>query len=173
MASKETPKKVYSADIANIDPKSCRLCQSIGDSSHRTNIFKTGNRELLRIAEVLYGRVLPKDGGLPLIVCRPCERRLRNTINFQTVICKTQQNFEDSQSKKVRIKRSIAISPSIQKPSKALAVGAVGKYKARSRAQLSLDFGSRSVSEELSSAIGELRVQVSYLSLCIDDVWVY
>lgn len=87
MASKETQKKIYTSFTnRNIDPKSCRLCRSIGDSSHRANIFKPSNKELLMIAENLYGRILRKDTGLPSLVCRPCERQLKNVIKFKKLI---------------------------------------------------------------------------------------
>lgn len=172
MASKETPKKVYSFYKTNIDPKSCRLCRSIGDSSHRTNIFKPGNRGLLKIAEDLYGHALRKDTGLPSLVCRPCERRLKNTIDFRNVISKAQQEFEESQTIEVRMKRCVEISPSIQTTSKFQTVGTILKdTSTRSCARMSLDFGSTNVGEELSTAIGDLRVQVSYFLFFIGDHW--
>ena len=58
------------------------LCRSLGDSSHRTNIFKASNQELLKIAEHLYGHALRKEPGLPSLVCRPCERRLKHATDF-------------------------------------------------------------------------------------------
>ena len=163
MASKETPKKVYSSHKNSIDTKSCRLCRTIGDSSHRTNIFKPGNHELLEIAERLYGHAFRRDAGLPSTVCRPCERRLKNAISFQTVITNSQQEFEESQPREVRIKRCLEISPSLQRPSKVISVSAVVKDTSKSKTirKRSLDFCSTDDGEELSTAIRELRVEVS------------
>lgn len=86
---------------------------------------------LLKIAEDLYARALRKDIGLPSLVCRPCEHRLENTIDFRNVISKIQQEFEDSQTIEDRMKRW--------------------------------------VDEELSTAIGDLRVQVSCFLYFIFD----
>ena len=157
MASKETPKKGYISFMSNIDPKSCRLCRSLGDSSHRTNLFKSTNQELLKIAEHLYGHALRKDPGLPSLVCRPCERRLKHAIDFRNVISKTQQDFEKSKTTEIRTKRLVDVSPSIQKPSKSRTIGTDTSAR---RTRMSLDFCSVEVDEEISTAMGDLRVQV-------------
>lgn len=162
MASKETPKKIYSSFTKrNIDPKSCRLCRSIGDSSHRTNIFKPSNKELLKIAESLYGRTLRKDTGLPSLVCRPCDRRLKNAIEFRKVICKAQQEIEESETEditRIRVKRCVEISPSIQKSSGTHVATMVPHSSGKRRK--SLDFSSHDAGDKLSTAIGYLSFQV-------------
>ena len=164
MASKETPKKTYVSFATNIDPKSCRLCRSLGDSSHRTNIFKASNQELLKIAEHLYGHALRKEPGLPSLVCRPCERRLKHAIDFRNVISKSQQEFERSKTTEIRTKRLVEVSPSIQKPSKSRTVGADTSAR---KARMSLDFSSAEVGKELSTAMGDLHVQVcSFVVIC-------
>ena len=39
-------------------------------------------RALLAAAEDIYGRLLRQDKLLPHLLCRPCERRLKNCISF-------------------------------------------------------------------------------------------
>ena len=122
---------------------------------------------MLKFAEHLYGHALRKDTRLPSLVCRPCERRLKNAMDFRTVISKTQQEFQESHTGEVRVKRCVEISPSIQKPSKAQSVRAavtVSEHSSSST-RTRLDFGSTAtiVSEDLSAAIGGLHVQVSLL----------
>ena len=89
----ETPKKISkSSTAANIS--CCRLCKSVGDISCWKNIYAKGNRALLAAAEDVYGRPLRKDKFLPHLLCRPCERRLKNFISFKTVINESQSSFE-------------------------------------------------------------------------------
>ena len=109
MASKETPKKVYSTVESIIDPTPCRFCRAVGDASHRKNIFKPLNKHLLRIAEQICGNTIAKESGLPHLVCRPCERRLKNTIEFQKVILEAEQSFRERQS-------NLDVSPSVPQP---------------------------------------------------------
>ncbi len=118
MASKETPKKVYGASVSirQIDPASCRLCRSVGDRSHRKDIFRPANPTLLKIAEQLYGQSIAPDPSLPRQVCRPCERRLKNSLEFQKIILETQDAFQESQP--ARVKRCTDVSPSISRPLK-------------------------------------------------------
>ncbi|XP_028411476.1 uncharacterized protein LOC114534127 [Dendronephthya gigantea] len=119
MALRETPKKLYPASVSScIDPASCRLCRSIGDASHRKDIFKPTNRALLKIAEQLYGRNIAPDPNLPRQVCRPCERRLKNCLEFQKVISETQEVFLKRQPANTRVKRCIDVSPSISREPK-------------------------------------------------------
>ena len=59
-----------------------------------------------------------QDPGLPSLVCKPFERRLKHAIDFQNVISKTQQEFEESRTTEIRTKRLVDVSPSIQKLSK-------------------------------------------------------
>ena len=64
----------------------------------------------------MYGHALRKDPGLPSLVCRPFERRLKHAIDFRDVTSKTQQEFEKSKTTEIRTKRLVNMSPSIQKP---------------------------------------------------------
>ena len=116
MASKETPKKVYSMVESIIDPTSCPFCRAVGDASHRKNIFKPLNKHLLRIAEQICGNTIAKESGLPHLVCRPCERRLKNTIEFQKVMLEAEQSFRECQSSQTRFKRILDVSPSAPQP---------------------------------------------------------
>ena len=87
MSLKEMPKKVYRApSSALFDPLSCRLCRNIGDASHLVNIFNPNNQQLLTIAEKLCGCSIVAHSSLPNLICRPCEQRLKNILEFQKVI---------------------------------------------------------------------------------------
>ena len=89
----QTPKKISkSSTSANIS--FCRLCKSVGDVPCSKNIYAKGNRALLAAAEDIYGRPLRQDKLLPHLLCRPCERRLKNFISFKTVISESQSSFE-------------------------------------------------------------------------------
>ena len=101
----QTPKKISkSSTTANVS--SCRLCKSVGDVSCSKNIYANGNRVLLAAAEDIYGRPLRQVNLLPHLICRPCERRLKNFISFKTVISESQSSFET-------VKRCTEISPSV------------------------------------------------------------
>ena len=65
-----------------------------------------GNRALLAAAEDIFGRPLRQDKLLPYLLCRPCERRLKNFISFKTVISESQSSLET-------VKRCKEISPSV------------------------------------------------------------
>ena len=87
--AKNTPKKLYGTQ--NLENSSCcRLCKSVGDPALRYNLFSKTNSEILALAEHIYGRSLPKVEGLPQLICRPCERRLRNFSTFKKTIFETQ-----------------------------------------------------------------------------------
>lgn len=116
MTSKETPKKAYRASNSSIDSSSCRLCRAVGDTSRRKNIFKPSNRALLKIAEQICGHPIVYEANLPHLICRPCERRLNNTVDFQKVIVETEQSFHQSESSQTRFKRCVDVSPSISQP---------------------------------------------------------
>ena len=118
MSSKETPKKVYQApSSALFDPLSCRLCR-IGDASHRVKIFNPNNQQLLTIAEKLCGRSIVAHSSLPNVICRPCEQRLKNILEFQKVILKSDGEFREATevNLNVRVKRLVEVSPSISRP---------------------------------------------------------
>ena len=84
----------------------CRLCKSVGDTSYWKNLFGKGNHALFATAEVIYGSTLIHDKTLPHLLCRPCERRLKNFENFRVAIKESQSSFQ-------RVKRCIEISPSV------------------------------------------------------------
>ena len=111
MALKETPKKVYPATNTSIDSSACRLCRAVGDTSHRKNIFKPSNRTLLKIAEQICGHPIVYEVNLPHLICRPCKRRLNNTVAFQKIIVETEQLFHQSQSSQSRFKRCVEVFP--------------------------------------------------------------
>ena len=87
----QTPKKVYQSSGSSC----CRLCKSVGDTSSWRNLFGKGNRALLATAEIM-----------PHLLCRPCERRLKNFENFRVLITESQSSFQ-------RVKRCIEISTSV------------------------------------------------------------
>ena len=93
---------------ANVNLSCCRLCKSVGDVSFSKNIFAKGNRALLAAAEDIYGGPLRQDQLLPHLLCRPCERRFKNFLNFKTTIKESQSSFE-------RVKRCVEISPSVHR----------------------------------------------------------
>ena len=70
-------KKVYKS-LGNTSSSCCRLCKSVGDTSYCKNLFGKGNRALLATAEIIYSSPLIQDKTLPHLLCRPCERRLKN-----------------------------------------------------------------------------------------------
>ena len=90
--AKNTPTKAYGTQ--NLENSSCcRLCKSVGDPAHRYNLFSKTNSEILALAEHIYGSPLPKAEGLPQLICRPCERRLRNFSTFKKTIFETQSTL--------------------------------------------------------------------------------
>ena len=137
MSSKETPNKVYRSLDSNIDLSSCRLCRAVGDPSHRKNLYKPSNRDLLKIAEVLCGYPIVQDSRLPHLVCRPCKRRLNNCLELQKVIQKTEQSLQQSKSGTTRVKRCISVSPSISRPQKSR----LSSSKSPARTSLSFNVG--------------------------------
>ena len=102
--AKNTPKKVYQTHNLE-DSSCCRLCKSVGDPAHRYNLFSKTNSEILAFAEQIYGHSLPKLAGLPQLICRPCERRLRSFNTFRKTIVETQSTL-------TRFKRCSKESPS-------------------------------------------------------------
>lgn len=137
---------IYRAPVSScVDPASCRLCQTVGDPSHRKDILKPSNRALLKIAEQLYGHNIAPDPSLPRRVCRPCERRLKNSLEFQKVISETQEVFKQRQPGNTRVKRCIDVSPSISRPAKSSCL----ITKTSARTSLASAFGA---CEELSSS---------------------
>lgn len=132
MATKETPKKFCRNAATNLS--SCRLCKAVFDSKHCKNLYKSYNRAILKNAEEIYGNVLPQDDNLPHLICRPCERRVGNTIQFKRMIVETQRSLEQG----CRTKRCVEISPSVVEPPGKMRSS--GDSSSLSRRRRSLDF---------------------------------
>ncbi|CAB4011969.1 PREDICTED: uncharacterized protein LOC107350876 [Paramuricea clavata] len=152
MTSKETPKKAYRASNSWIDSTSCRLCRAVGDTSRRKNIFKPSNRALLKIAEQICGHPIVYEVDLPHLICRPCERRLNNTVDFQKVIVETERSFHQSESSQTRFKRCVDVSPSISQPPRSRQVTC-----AAPSARTSLSFDSCQESRENIENVSPLQ----------------
>ncbi len=161
MTSKETPKKVYRATNSSIDSSACRLCRAVGDTSHHKNIFKPSNRALLETAEQICGHSIVYEVNLPHLICRPCERRLNNTMDFQKVILETEQSFHQSESSQVRFKRCVDVSPSISPPPRSRLLTTSSAHSARPSARTSLSFDSCQDSRQ------NIEVSTHYLSVYI------
>ena len=101
----EIPTKIHSAS-KSVSLSCGRLCKSVGDISHWRNLYSKGKSQLLATAEDLYGKALPRSNVLPLLVCRPCERRLTNFRKFKITVSESQASFE------VKVKRCLEESPS-------------------------------------------------------------
>ena len=122
MASKETPKKQESrAGISR-----CRLCNCVADPKHSKNLYQKQSETTLRNAEIIFGGKLPQESTLPHQICAPCERRLKNAMEFRKIIIDTQRALTDN----VRAKRCVELSPSVTKPS--AKVRAAGTSRRRS-----------------------------------------
>ena len=119
MASKSTPKKLYKKSSAsNENSARCRLCNGVQDPRHCKNLFNKTNKKILNNVESIHGEKLPHVEGFPNLLCRPCERRVNNTITFKNVISETQKSLlKDS-----RTKRCLDISPSVVRPAAKVAV---------------------------------------------------
>jgi hypothetical protein len=163
MASKETPKKIYRTSVSPncIDPASCRLCRTVGDTSHRKDIFKPSNRELLKIAEHLHSHNIAPDPSLPSQVCRPCECRLKNCLEFHKVILATQEGFK-RQLGDTQVKRCIDVLPSISRPPKS-----TRSTKPPARTSLISAFGACEVSSSPRNieVIAQFHMNI-YIPLC-------
>lgn len=80
---------------------------SVGDRSWSRNLFVKRNRALLAAAEDICGHTLKQDDNLlPHLICRACERQIKNFVAFKTLITESQKSFE-------RVKRCTEISPSV------------------------------------------------------------
>ena len=106
----ETPKKIYQSS-SNRNPSCCRLCGFVKDVNYCKNLFAEANKQLLAVAEEVYGRPLLRKVNeelRPHLLSRPCERRLKNFKEFKGNISESQRYFERSD----RVKRCIDVSPS-------------------------------------------------------------
>ena len=90
------PKKLYPVE-GGIDLSSCRLCGSIGDSSYCKNVFSEVNRDILDFVQQVYLS--------QLLVCRSCERKVKNAATVKKTIAETQRLLVE---KKNRAKRRTA-----------------------------------------------------------------
>ena len=170
MSSKETRVKVYrdSSPSSAINSSSCRLCRATGDPNHRKNLFKPSNRALLGIAEQICGHPIVYEANLPHLLCRPCERRLKNTMTFQKIIVDTEQSFR--QSSQTRFKRCANVSPSIsQRPRSRQATSTVAAPSTRHSARTSLSFESY---QEPTSVNRDIEVSTRY-SLVSGSIDIY
>ena len=77
-------KKIY--PVSSNTKSCCRLCKAVSDSDHCRNLLGKGNGMLFVAAENIYGSSLQRGESLPHLLCRPCERRLRNFMAFKTLI---------------------------------------------------------------------------------------
>ncbi|CAB3999246.1 zinc finger 391-like isoform X1, partial [Paramuricea clavata] len=139
--AKNTPTKVYGAH--NLESSSCcRLCiKSVGDPAHRYKLFNKTNSEILAIAEHIYGHPLPKEAGLPQLICRPCERRLRSFSAFKNTIVQTQSTL-------TKFKRCNKDSPGVSRVSKSLKSAQEPPQKQSQRARQRLCFMQSSHGKE-------------------------
>ena len=106
----QTPKKIYQSS-SNRNPSCCRLCGFVKDVNYCKNLFAEANKQLLAVAEEVYGKPLLRKVNeelRPHLLCRPCERRLKNFEEFKGIISESQRFFERSE----RVKRCIDVSPS-------------------------------------------------------------
>lgn len=142
MTSKETPKKAYRASNSSIDSSSCQLCRAVGDTSRRENIFKPSNRALLKIAEQIFRHPIVYEANLPHLICRPCECRLNNTVDFRKVIVETEQSFRQSESSQTQFKCCVDVSPSIYQPPRSCQASTSAAPSARPSSRTSLSFDS-------------------------------
>lgn len=152
MASKDTPKKLYRKQSEFKVISRCRLCNSVVDPRRCKNLFREQNRSILRDADVIHGGELIRDSSLPHLVCSPCERRVKNTIQFKNVIVETQQVLREE----VSTKRCVELSPSTQKTAKVRAVG--------SSRRRSIDF-TTAANESLAKDVTPVSIRLSHIVL--------
>ena len=112
--------------------------QSCWGHTHHKNIFKPSNRVLLETAKQICGHSIVHEANLPHLVCRPCERRLNNTRDFQKVILETEQSFHKGQAQS---KCCVDVSPSVCQPPRSRLATSVAQ-SARPSARTSLSFDS-------------------------------
>jgi hypothetical protein len=113
------------------------------DPAHRYKLFNKTNSEILAIAEHIYGHPLPKEAGLPQIICRPCERRLRSFSAFKNTIVQTQSTL-------TKFKRCNKDSPGVSRVSKSLKSAQEPPQKQSQRARQRLCFMQSSHGKEVS-----------------------
>ena len=106
----QTSKIIYEFS-SNRNPSCCRLCGFVKDVNYCKNLFAEANKQLLVVAGEVYGRPLLRKVNeelRPHLLCRPCERRLKNFKEFKGIISESQRYSAGSE----RVKRCIDVSPS-------------------------------------------------------------
>ena len=107
MSGNNTPKKTYILSVI----KCSRLCGSVKDVLHCKNLFKKATKELLALAEAVFGGTLQHHELRPHLVCRPSERQLNNSRAFKAMITESQSHFQRRERQEI-VKRCIEVSPS-------------------------------------------------------------
>ena len=87
----KTPKKIYAAPSNATN--SCGLYKSVGGSAICKNLLRKANRTLLVAAEGTSSS-LQRSELLLHLLCRPCRRRLKNFIAFNTLILQSLRSLE-------------------------------------------------------------------------------
>lgn len=163
-----TPKKYYSVE-GSIDLSSCRLCGIVVDQHYCKNLFNKKNQELLELVHQILGSVLQRDSALPKLVCRSCERKIRNAGILKQTIANTQELFA---KKKTRAKRCVDVSPSNIQPQQKTRSNwpSTSRMKGQNPARRSLGFCETSLSDPTVSSIYMLYVSDS---LAISYIYLY
>ena len=163
MASKGTPTKLYKKrpeSTTNISR--CRLCDSVVDPDHSKVLFRSQNETVLRNVEIICDEKLPYDSELPRFICRPCERRLKNAVEFRETVKKTQRILHEN----VRRKRCVELSPSVQTTAKVRATGSTRRR--------SIDFNINSGDQQTRTSHKQVKSSIPHciLSLNIMSIFV-
>ena len=163
MASKDknTQRKALLKQKESTVASRCRLCNRITDPGHSKNIFRVQNQAILRNAEIVYGGNLPQDSNLPHLICAPCERRLKNVVEFKKVIAETQRELQEN----LRTKRCVEISPSVSRPS--------AKVLAAGTSRRSIDFSLAPVEPQEALNSVSITALSCHYSLCITAGYTY
>ena len=144
----ETPKKFYQPNYLS-GSNSCRLCQSVGDTSPWKNLFSEAN-PLLSVAEELSGTSLPRHEFMAHLLCRPCEQRLNNFKSFKEMILSSQV------AQGQRFKRCIEVSPSATRTLKTRKTAADGTVGPKSRRGLAFSSPGRLNDQKVCSICAPL-----------------
>ena len=105
-----TPKKLDRPEETIYTSSWCRLCLKLCDVTHCKNVSRKTNSGILEAVEDIMGNHLPPKESLLYLMCRPCERRLRNCADFKRMICKSQESLKEEYC---RVKRCVELSPSV------------------------------------------------------------
>jgi hypothetical protein len=97
--------------------------------------------------------------GFPYSICRPCKRRLNNTISFKNVISETQKSLV----KDPRSKRYPEVSPSVARP--CIKVTAVGSRS------LALDFVNVSSTSDETRSVTPLAMPIEVSQLFMNIIY--